>query len=135
MRKVPSPKKPPPVRSEGIEMTNKTTDHRDDLSVLRDRLEGLEIVLSQKEGSVIVASYSEPLFCFERPDLLSANLAVTETLRSYISTFYKVRDVKISTKELPLAKPKIPVSRIEPTGWLTPTFEGAFTRVSEAAIS
>ena len=116
-------------------MTNKTIDHRDDLSVLRDRLEGLKIVLSQKEGSVIVASYSEPLFCFERPDLRSASQAVTETLRSYISTFYHVADVKISTRQIPLSQPKIPVSRIEPTGWLKPTFEGAFTRVSEAAIA
>jgi hypothetical protein len=65
-----------------------------DVSTLQERLEKLQIVVSKTDVGFTVSSYCEPLFCFDAPTELDINDLVVDTLRSYIETFYHVKNVK-----------------------------------------
>jgi hypothetical protein len=111
-------------------------EEREELLALREWLEDLKIVVSKNEGGVVnVASYSEPLFCFDCPDLESAQLVVIDTLRSYVKTFYHADIVEISTKSVPIEAPSIPIRRIEPEYSVKPSFGDDFTKRDELAVA
>jgi hypothetical protein len=108
----------------------------EELTALRQRLEALKIVVSKIEhGGFNVASYSEPLFCFDRPDLESVAAVVEDTLRSYLKTFYHVDKITVSTENITVEAHKIPVQRVEPKFNVKPSFGGDFTRGRELAIA
>ena len=103
-----------------------TDGKRDEIQTLAERLEGLTIVVSGKEGNFTVASYCEPLFCFDARSHQEVADKVAATLKSYVSTFYNVNDVHVSIREVAVNKPTVPVRRIEPVSYLKPTFATVF---------
>jgi hypothetical protein len=94
-----------------------------DLIALRERLQDLKIVISEHDGVFTANTYSEPLFCFERPTLEAVQAVVEDTLTSYVKNFYHVDNVRISTAALPVESPVVPIQRVEPTSRLKPSFD------------
>ena len=102
-------------------MSAKDQDKKD-LVALRERLQDLRIIISQHDGVFRANTYSEPLFCFDRPTLEAVKIVVEDTLTSYAKNFYHA-DVKISTIDLPVKRPPVPIQRVEPTSRLKPSFD------------
>lgn len=66
-------------------------------------LNALEISVGQDpDGRYTASTLSEPLFCFVRDSEDEIHEVVTETIRSYIATFYEVGDVKIEVQHMAL---------------------------------
>ena len=103
-------------------MSESGQDKRD-LVALRERLQALKISISEHDGVFTASTYSEPLFCFERPTFEALKLVVEDTLTSYVKNFFHVADVKVSTTDQPVEKPIVPVQRVEPTSQLKPSFD------------
>jgi hypothetical protein len=87
-------------------------------------LEELEISLSEGDGGFTACTLSEPFFCFTRKTQEELDAVVTETIRSYIETFYQVGNVKVTTVEEPLQELSIPQTRLNPIGRLRPVIDG-----------
>jgi hypothetical protein len=101
------------------------TEHegKKDLNALRDRLQGLKIIVSQHEGAFTANTYSEPLFCFERPTLEALKSVVVDTLTSYVKNFYHVENANVTLANQPVELPAVPVERVVPTSELRPSFD------------
>jgi hypothetical protein len=86
-----------------------------DLIALRERLQGLKINVSHRDGVFTANTYSEPLFCFERQTLDSLKSVVEDTIASYVKNFYHVENAKVSVINQPVDTPVVPIQRVEPT--------------------
>lgn len=100
-----------------------------DLKALRARLSELEICLSRSEnGYFTVSSDIEPLFCFERSSIDEIQAVVTETITSYISTFYNVEGVNVTTVVQPLTPPEVVFQRVLQISRLIPKLSGGLNK-------
>jgi hypothetical protein len=105
-------------------MSVSTNDQvKKDLIALRERLQALEITISQHDGVFTANTYSEPLFCFERPTLEDVKVVVEETITSYVRNFYHVADARVSLADQPVTRSTVPIQRVEPTSHLKPSFD------------
>jgi hypothetical protein len=93
------------------------------LDALRERLQDLKITVSRNDGVFTANSYSEPLFCFERPTLDDLKAVVEDTLTSYVKNFYHVENAKVTLANQPVEIPSVPIERVVPTSELKPSFD------------
>jgi hypothetical protein len=94
-----------------------------DLIALRDRLQGLKIIVSHHEGAFRANTYSEPLFCFERPTLETLKAVVEDTITSYVKNFYHVDNARVTLADQPVELPVLPIETVVPTSQLKPSFD------------
>lgn len=112
------------------------SDHRSrDIEALGRRLESLEIVISRTGSGFTVASYSEPLFCFEASDIEEAKSLVSDTLCSYIEKFYHVQRVNVGAEVLPLDVQPIPVRHVQPVNRLKTTLRDLLPDAQRCGIA
>ena len=104
-----------------------TTERVRDQKALEDRLSALEFIISEgQDGKFTVVSTCEPLFCFERRTLPELADAVSNTLSSYIKTFYAFSDIKVITKIEELEVAPLPVEEFKPISRIRPSFSNLF---------
>lgn len=98
--------------------------NRGDLTALAKQLNELEISVAEVGANVIAYTTVEPLFCIERASLDELKSAVSETLASYVSTFYNVERqyVNVNSEEIPRQRRALPIQSVRPVSRLRPNF-------------
>ena len=115
-------------------MSAKNPEQKDSSGLLK-KLESLKIVVSQSEGGFTANTYSEPLFCFERPTLDALKLVVADTISSYAKHFGHASELTVTVTDIPDDLPVIPIQRIQPTSRLKPSVKGVFPRDRKLAVA
>lgn len=96
-----------------------------DYEALQACLERLKIVIAQDDDGLTVFSSVEPLFCFTRKTHAELAEVTVQTIRSYLETFYDVKNVDVQAVEEPLEHPAIPRKRFSPISSLRPVLSVA----------
>ena len=76
------------------------------------------------DGKYLAYSVTEPLFCYERDTEEEIFEVISDTLKSYVETFYQFENVDIHITSQPLVPDvphTLPIERIEPTSRLLPS--------------
>ena len=86
-----------------------------DYAALKKRLSELDVtVFKEVDGNFTVYTTCEPLFCYSRETIEEIDRAVEDTLSSYISTFYQVKDVKVVSVSEEIEKSPVPQQLLTP---------------------
>lgn len=100
---------------------------------LKRKIENLKISISQDEsGKYTASTRSEPFFCFVRDTEDEIKEVVAFALKSYLTCFYDVDDVRVTVKSAP-AERTIPRVPLRPLGQLLPNFENLFKSGAQLA--
>lgn len=92
------------------------------MNELKERLENLTITVSADGDGVFTAvTFQEPYFCFVRDSVEELQELVADTLKSYITTFYDVEEVRVETVEISRSE-RLPVQTFKPIKSLAPRF-------------